>query len=36
MNMVEKAPMKMPRFSIITALMFDKYVFAIGGNTSKA
>ncbi|CDW76656.1 kelch motif family protein [Stylonychia lemnae] len=35
MNMSEKAPMKQGRFSIAIALMFDKFIFAIGGATGK-
>lgn len=33
--MIEKAPMKIARFSIPIALLFDKFVFAIGGSISK-
>lgn len=36
MNMSEKAPMKLSRFSVALALLFDKFIFAIGGNTAKS
>ena len=35
MNMTEKQPMKTARFSIALTVLFDKYVFALGGTVSK-
>ena len=35
MNMIEKASMKVGRYSAAITLMFDKFIFAIGGNTGK-
>lgn len=33
--MVEKAPMKLGRFNMALGLLFDKFIFAMGGSTSK-
>ena len=35
MNMSEKQPMKTARFSTALAVLFDKFIFAIGGTISK-
>lgn len=35
MNMIEKQPMKNARFSIALAVLFEKFIFAIGGTVSK-
>ena len=35
MNMIERLPMKTARFSIALTVLFDKYVFALGGTISK-
>jgi hypothetical protein len=35
MNMIEKQPMKTARFSIALTILFEKFLFAIGGTISK-
>eukprot|EP00347_Sterkiella_histriomuscorum_P001097 403373339 len=35
LNMIEKATMKTGRYNLAVTLMFDKFIFAIGGNTLK-
>lgn len=36
LNMAEKAPMKMGRFNMALGLLFDKFIFVMGGSTSSS